>query len=170
MERWGSGGKRTSPDFRFLVMGPAGVWAVFDECSGLKVEVEVMEYQEGGENNFVHRLPGRRKFSNITFKRGMTNSIELWKWCESVQAGPFNPALAQIPGPSSVPGALPTFRRNLTISLYDEDHLVSVSWEVIGAYPVRWEGPPIKSAGTSVSVETLEISYQYFKMVSNSGV
>src|SRR5258708_4371699 len=45
--------------------------AVFSEGSGLKVEMQVTDCEEGGENNFVHRLPGRLKVSNIPLKRGL---------------------------------------------------------------------------------------------------
>src|SRR5438105_14922103 len=58
------------PDFalalRFHVViddkGSLGSWS---KCDGLTVEYEVQEYQEGGQNDYVHRLPGRCKYENI---------------------------------------------------------------------------------------------------------
>ena len=61
--------------------------AVFTEVSGLQLEMEVMEYQEGGNNDFVHRLPGRTKSSNLTLKRGMTNSNEFFQWYAELAQG-----------------------------------------------------------------------------------
>ena len=46
--------------------------------------MQVMEYQEGGNNGFIHRLPGPVKVSNITLKRGLTTSNEFFKWCVEV--------------------------------------------------------------------------------------
>ena len=39
------------------------------KCEGLTVEWELQEYREGGLNDYVHRLPGRRKFQNIKLTR-----------------------------------------------------------------------------------------------------
>ena len=65
---------------RFYVMIDSMAQAVFTELSGLQVETEVMEYAEGGNNDFVHRLPGRTRVGNITLKRGITSSNDLFKW------------------------------------------------------------------------------------------
>ena len=58
--------------------------AAFSECSGLEIATDVFEYQEGGCNSYTHRLPGRVKFPNVVLKRGMTESLDLWKWFEDV--------------------------------------------------------------------------------------
>ena len=42
--------------------------AEFTECGGLEMEREVEPYAEGGVNDFVHQLPGRVKYSDITLK------------------------------------------------------------------------------------------------------
>src|SRR5690349_4702920 len=73
--------------FHFYVDGTPA--AVFTEVSGLEVEIEVMNYEEGGRNDIVHRLPGRRKVSDITLKSGITTSNELWKWFNKVLQGEF---------------------------------------------------------------------------------
>src|SRR5258708_24042986 len=43
-----------------------GTWT---KCEGLSVEYEIFEYQEGGFNDYVHRLPGRRKYPNVKLTR-----------------------------------------------------------------------------------------------------
>ena len=138
------------PDFRFMVEFGQAVQAVFAEVSGLKAEIEVFEYQEGGENNFVHKLPGRRKWSNIVFKRGMTDSLEFWDWYQSVVAGE-------------------DLRRNISIILYDETHLSGMRWEVEEAFPVKWEGPAMKADGKAVTIETMELAHHGFVMAPESG-
>ena len=47
-------------------IGSLGNWA---KCEGLTVEYDVMEYQEGGQNACVHRIPGRAKYQNIRLTR-----------------------------------------------------------------------------------------------------
>src|ERR1044072_3528885 len=65
----------------------------FQECSGLDLEMDVQEYQEGGRNDGVIRRVGRAKYSNIVLKRGMFYgdsgevNADLWTWLQSVVAG-----------------------------------------------------------------------------------
>ena len=52
----------------------------FMEVSGLKVDINVEDVEEGGENGFVHHLPGRMKWPNISLKRGVTQTDNLFTW------------------------------------------------------------------------------------------
>ena len=140
------------PDFRFMVEFGGLVRAVFKECSGLKAEIAVFEYEEGGENNFVHKLPGRRKWSNITLKRGMTDSMDFWVWYLEIVAGKTR-----------------DMARNLSIILYDESHRQGMRWDLIAAIPVKWEGPTMKADGATVTVETLEIAHHGITMSFQTG-
>ena len=47
---------------------------------GLAVEVEVKEYNEGGINDYVHKLPTRIKYPNLVLKRGVTYEDALLDW------------------------------------------------------------------------------------------
>src|SRR5256885_5246824 len=46
--------------------GDLGNWS---KCDGLSVEYDVFEYKEGGENAFIHRIPGRAKYQNVKLTR-----------------------------------------------------------------------------------------------------
>ena len=133
--------------FRFMVECNNVVSAYFTECTGLKAEVEVFEYQEGGMNDYIHKLPGRRKWTNIVLQRGVTFSLDLWDWYQDIVAG--NPAQ----------------RQNLSIILFSPDRKNSMRWNVTGAYPIYWEGPAMKSDGNTVTVEKLELAHNGFKLV-----
>ncbi len=50
------------------------------EVSGLEVNVSVEDLEEGGENSYVHKLPGRMTWPNITLKRGITQNDTLLTW------------------------------------------------------------------------------------------
>ena len=64
----------------FVVRIPGIEIGYFHECSGLSIEVEVYEYAEGGNNEFVHQLPGRLHYPKLTLKRGLTTEDNLLKW------------------------------------------------------------------------------------------
>src|SRR5579859_4635040 len=81
--------KRQDPykAFNFIVEIDGVQSAGFMECSGLSAEITVIEYREGGSNSAPIKLPGLRKFSNITLKRGLTQSRDLWQWLNSILQG-----------------------------------------------------------------------------------
>jgi phage tail-like protein len=112
--------------------------AGFSECSGLGSEVDVIEYREGGDH-LVRKLPGLRKFNNITLKRGITKSSELQDWHKNILNG--------------VPD-----RRNGAIILLDDDRTEVVRWKFSNAFPRKWEGPNLNAKGNEVAIETLEIA------------
>lgn len=121
--------------------------AYFSECSGLSVETEFMEYAEGGLNDYVHKLPTRTKFSNVTLKRGWSDSDELWRWYTKI-----------------INGQIET--RSVSIILYknavDGTGEEKARWNLSRAYPVKWQGPEFRSDGTSCVVETLELAHSGF--------
>jgi len=70
----------TLPDLTFLVEISGVTIGQFSECTGLSVEYEVMEYAEGGNNDFIHRLRGRARYPTISLRRGVTSQDALLKW------------------------------------------------------------------------------------------
>ena len=112
--------------------------AGFSECNGLSSEVDVIEYREGGDH-LVRKLPGLRKFNNITLKRGITKSSELQDWHKNILNG--------------VPD-----RRNGSVILLDDDRTEVVRWKFSNAFPRKWEGPHLNAKGNEVAIETLEIA------------
>jgi phage tail-like protein len=130
---------------RFYVEINGIATAVFTEVSGLQIETTVMEYEEGGHNDFTHRLPGRTKVSNLTLKRGMTKSSDFHKWCMDVMQGTIT-------------------RRNVSVIVYDATgKQVIMRWNFDGAYPVKWVGPQFQSTGNAVAIETLELAHRGMK-------
>lgn len=128
------------PNCRFYVEINGIPKAVFTEVSGLQVETEVMEYAEGGNNGFVHRLPGRTKVGNVTLKRGMTASNDFLKWYLEIAHGRIT-------------------RRNLSVVMYDVEGTELLRWNFVQAYPVKWQGPQFTAEGKAMAVETLELAH-----------
>lgn len=134
-------------NFRYEVeIGSLGV-AGFSEVTGLEAEMETEEYQEGGLNTYVHKLPVRFSYPNLVLKRGLTNSLELWEWIQEGIKGNVQ-------------------RMEVTVYLFDSMGKQSPretppwKWGFEGAYPVKWTGPELQADQAAVSMETLELAHR----------
>src|SRR6185369_9437477 len=54
--------------------------AAFSECDGLEMSMEVKTIREGGNNGKQIRLTGPMSYGQVTMKRGMTATFDLWDW------------------------------------------------------------------------------------------
>jgi phage tail-like protein len=132
--------------YRFTVEIEGIQEAYFTECSGFEAKLDVEEYKEGGLNDYVHKFPGRQSFSNVTLKRGMVNSIELWEWLERV----------------ATKKAKREEKKNISVVLHNGDGAEAMRWNLIAAFPVKWNTPSMQSDQSSALVESLELAYQEF--------
>lgn len=121
--------------------------AGFAECSGLQIETKIFEYQEGGNNATSLKFPERAIFSNITLKRGVTNSTELIDWQMDVANGTFSINHRDA-------------NSNVAIVLQDELGEPVKRWNLIRAFPVKWIGPSMKASSAEVAIETLELAHE----------
>jgi phage tail-like protein len=128
------------PSCRFYVQIDEIGQAVFTEVSGLQLETEVFDYEEGGYNSFPHRFPGRTKMGNLTLKRGMTSSNEFFKWYMEIARGQIT-------------------RHNLSIIMYDSAGNEVTRWHLMQAYPVKWIGPQFTADSNNPAIETLELAH-----------
>jgi phage tail-like protein len=125
---------------RFYVEMSGFTQAVFTEMSGLQLETTVTEYEEGGNNGFIHRLPGRSKVGNLTLKRGITDSNDFFKWYLDILQGKIT-------------------TRNVSVVMYDAEGTQVARWNFANAFPVKWVGPQFAADGKSAAVETLELAH-----------
>ena len=125
---------------RFYVEIGSSTGAVFTEVSGLQLEMDVMEYPEGGNNDFVHRLPGRTRVSNLTLKHGIACSNDFFSWYKQLATGHIA-------------------RRNVSVVLYNQAGEELLRWNLLNAYPVKWIGPQLQAEGTATAIETLELAH-----------
>ncbi|MDO6675267.1 phage tail-like protein [Tenacibaculum gallaicum] len=119
----------------------------FQSVSGLSVDLETEEITEGGENRFKHTIPVRSKYPNLVLKRGMLVDSEVIKWCKD---------------------ALGNFEIqpvNINVMLLGEDEQTIQTWNVKHAYPVKWNVGDFNAEESKLVIETLELSYNYFKIV-----
>ncbi|MBP8000198.1 MAG: phage tail protein [Chloroflexi bacterium] len=128
------------PGFRFVVTISDITGAVFTECTLPTIEWDLQEVKEGGLNSYVHQLPGLRKATKITLKRGLVKE-GLLDWYMAMMSGDFTSA-----------------RRAVTITLMNSMREPVMSWNIVGAYPTKWTGPQLKSDDNTIAVETLELA------------
>jgi phage tail-like protein len=129
--------------YRFRVELSGRPVAEFSECSGLEMTVKVEEVREGGENDFVHRLPGRVEFGNLTLRRGYAQTHEFFEWFRAV----FNEGQVE--------------RRTVTVSLMNRNATGPImQWAFKDAFPAKWSGPAFKAAENAIAVESLEIAHR----------
>jgi phage tail-like protein len=130
------------PKFHFQVDW-GGTKIGFTEVSGLEVETEVIEYREGSSPEYNKiKMPGMRKYSNITLKRGTFDSDnEFFEWFNTVKLNKIE-------------------RRDLTISLLNEEHVPVVVWKVKNAWPSKITPTDLKADGSETAIETLELVHE----------
>jgi phage tail-like protein len=135
------------PTFKYYVeIGGLITEAAFTECSGLEMATEVLEYAEGGLNEYVHKLPGRTKVSNVTLKKGFATSNELYKWYKEMETKLRKGEKFDL--------------RQVTISLYTTvEQGKQMRWTLREAFPVKWVGPAFKTDEAAVAIESLEFAH-----------
>jgi phage tail-like protein len=142
-------GTRNDPlsAFNFVVQlidsdGSLRTVAGFSECSGLESTLEIQEYKEGGVNDRVRRFPSRFMFANLVLKHGITTDDSLRKWHGELLKGN-------------------TRRRDGLITLMNEAGEPVLAWKFERGLPVKWSGPALNAAQSSVGIETLEIAVEH---------
>ncbi len=163
----------TTSSFTVIIDDPPLTLATFQEVSGLSVEIEVEEFAEGGENNFLHQVPVRSKFPNLVLKRGMSQDDYLYQWIK--EAGNWHSvshgALSPRPHPEEMN------RREVTLVLWGglPERAASMArtaglpvrnplraWTFVDAFPVKWTAPDFSLSGDEFPIEELELAHSGF--------
>lgn len=134
----------------FLVEVDGQVIGQFIEAEGLSLEVEVENVEEGGQNGFVHKLPGRMSWPNLVLKRGLTQSDNLFAWVQKSSGEGFSAARNKLT------------RSTAAITLLSQSGKRLRAWEIEGAFPVKWSGPTFAADSDEAVVEELEIAHHGF--------
>jgi phage tail-like protein len=118
----------------------------FQEVSGISVSITPEEIREGGENQFVHKLPAPPKYSNLVLKRGMFTGSSVTDWVRtSLSTFKFKPT-------------------TVVVILLSETSTPVYSWKFYGVYPIKWDVSGISAKGDGqIVIETLELAYKYFE-------
>ena len=143
---------RPYTQFNFLVdlgngvtEGPA---AGFQEVSGIGMEVTVTEYRNGNsKENSVMKITGLSKSTDVTMKRGIIGSLDLYQWLNQIRNGDQK--------------AL----RTVTIQLQNENRTDSVqTWKLLRARIIKHTSGPLNAKGTDVAMEEMVLAYERLEM------
>ena len=143
---------RPYAQFNFLVdLGTGstdGPHAGFQECSEIGMSVDVIEYRNGNDReNSVRKLTGLNRATDVTLRRGIIGSLELYQWLNDIRNGDQN--------------AL----RTVLIHLQNEDHTQVVqTWKLLRARIVKHVSGPLDAKGCDVAIEELTLAYERLEM------
>jgi phage tail-like protein len=115
----------------------------FSEVSGLGVDVQYAEYRNGNEKfNTVRKVPNVHKLDDVTLKRGLIGSNDVFEWLKTVRDGKAD-------------------ARDVTISLLDEARQTVATWVLRRAQPKKWAGPTLNAkGGGDVAMEELHLVHE----------
>ncbi len=119
----------------------------FSEVSGFDASIDVIEYREGDMVQTPMKLPGLKKYGNITLKQGLTDSLVLYEWIITGVEGPVD-------------------RKTITITALDEAGEAAASWQVINAWPTKYTAPDFNATSSEVAIESLEIAHEGMTRIS----
>jgi phage tail-like protein len=134
--------------FNFLVdLGTGntdGPEAGFQEISNIGMEVTVSEYRNGNsKENSVRKITGLNKATDVTMKRGVIGSLNLYQWLNDIRNGNQNA------------------ERTVTIHLQNEDHTAVVqTWKLLRARIIKHTSGPLNAKGSDVAIEEIVLAYE----------
>ena len=119
----------------------------FSEVPGFDASIDVIEYREGDMTQTPLKIPGLKKYGNITLKQGLVDSMVLYEWMTAGLEGDVE-------------------RKTLTITLLDIAGSPAASWQIINAWPVKYTAPDFNATSSEVAIESLEIAHEGMTRVS----
>ncbi len=130
------------PKFHFQVMW-GGDEIAFQEVSGLDTESQPIEYRHGNSKEFAPiKMPGLKKYSNITMKKGVFKSDNrFWDWYSQIKMNTIE-------------------RKPVTISLLDEEGNPTMVWKLTNAWPTKITATDMKSDSNEVAIESIEVAHE----------
>jgi phage tail-like protein len=135
----------SSHNFEVVITGVSNdgknVKGSFSEVSGLEAAVDPIEYRTGSEDITVRKIPGLKKFTNITLKRGLIGDLAFWNWIVQAMNGRVR-------------------RTEGHIAMLDENKREVMRWTFRRAWPAKWTGPGLNAKNNEIAMETLEIAHE----------
>ena len=111
------------------------------QASGIGAAIESIEYREGTDPLQVRQLGGLPKYGTLILKYGLTDSKELYDWFKLGIDGKVDP-------------------RKISIVASDLEGNDLARWNLLNAWPAKYEAPEFNGKGNEVAVETFEIVYE----------
>ena len=138
--------------FNFLVLiSVAGVTnnntlvcsSSFAECDGLEMTLEPKTIREGGRNTGPVHLAGPISYGQLSLKRGMTASFDLWRWFDKM-----------------VTNGQTGYRTSATVVMLGADQSTQAVFQLTGCLPVKLKAPALNAKDGLVAIEEMQIAYE----------
>ncbi len=115
----------------------------FTEVSGLSIGIEPINYQEDdSKESAFQKMPGRVIYNNVILKRGIVFSDnEFYTWMNTIKLNNIE-------------------RRDLTITLLDENLEPSMVWRLKNAFPIKIEWSPLRADANEAAIESIEVTHE----------
>ena len=123
--------------------------AGFSEVVIGSTTTEAIDYREGNEPARVRKLSGLTKFGNVTLKRGVTDSLELFQWSQQIVQGQLN-----------------ANRKNVAIVVLGEGGEDRARFVISNAWPIKYDPSDLNAKGNEVFIECLELVNEGIERVS----
>ena len=136
-------------NFRFRLEIDGIQTAGFSAVSIDPTTTDVIDYREGTDASHVRKLSGLTRYGNVTLKRGVTTSLELYNWHKQI-----------------VSGQLATNRKQVAIVVQDEAGADVARYLVRDAWPSKYDPGDLNATGNDVFIETLELVNEGVERVS----
>lgn len=143
---------RPYSNYNFLVdLGTGetdGPQAAFCEVILPASTIDSIEYRSGNERESeTRKIPGRARYGNVIFKRGVIGSLDLYDWWNDVRNGDIRNS------------------RTVTVHLQNEERTeVVLTWKFLRAWPTRYEFSPLEGKGKETLIEILELAFERMEM------
>jgi phage tail-like protein len=152
---FGEEGNEADSTSTLSLAGTALADGAFQECTGLDIELDVQELQEGGRNNGVIRRVGRAKYSPIVLKRGMfyddgAVNRDLWTWLQDVASG-----------------IRPVRRYDGIVEVMSVGDEVVARWLFERGLPAKVTGPQLNARTGEIAIEELHIAHEGVRLVED---
>ena len=121
----------------------------FQDVSGIGMELQTEDVVEGGENRFTQKLPTRANYTTLVLKRGLAIKSPLTNWCRNaIENFSIKPT-------------------SIIVALLNEKKEPLIAYRFLNAFPVKWSISNFNAESSSIVIESLELYYQYFKIINN---
>ncbi len=137
-------------NFRFRVEIDNITSAAFSEATIADSTTDAIEYREGNDPLHVRKLSGLTKYGNITLKRGVTDSMELYNWKRAIEESGAEGSGA---------------RRSVSITIVDDEGNDKARWEITNAWPTKYDPSDMNAKGNEVVIEVLELVHEGIRRV-----
>jgi phage tail-like protein len=145
-------GSREDPlvGFNFALELQGAIAGYFTEITGVGSEHEIIEHKvvDPSGHELIQKIPGRLKWGDISLKRGITSSMDLWDWRQMVEEGKMTDA-----------------RKNGSIVMLDRAYEEKARWDFVNGWPSKVSGPTLKADSNDLGVEECVIVHEGIKRV-----